>query len=144
MKLPESFTELYARLRDARGLGGDDVDHGAAVCLLTGRVLHAGAKDQARRELHVTRAAHQRRRRRRLLPRAQVRGPLGAGPHASYAPSIYVDDHGEYDVGLRRGAPLRLHAGRVAALGGAGNTHGVAREVARPRAVVARDPGQRC
>ena len=28
VKLPESFTELYARLRDARGLGGDDVDHG--------------------------------------------------------------------------------------------------------------------
>ena len=41
---------------------------------------------------------------------------LVRGPHASYAPSIYVDDHGEEDVGLRRGAPLRLHAGRVAAL----------------------------
>ena len=68
---------------------------------------------------------------------------LVRGPHASYAPSIYVDDHGEEDVGLRRGAPLRLHAGRVAALEALYNTHGVAREVARLRArVVARDPGQ--
>ena len=27
---------------------------------------------------------------------------------------IYVDDHGEDDVGLRRGAPWRLHAARAA------------------------------
>ena len=56
------------------------------------------------------------------------------GPHAAYSISPYVDDHGEEDVGLRRGALLRLHAGRVAALEALYNTHGVAREVARLRA----------
>jgi hypothetical protein len=59
---------------------------------------------------------------------------LVRGPHASYAPSIYVDDHGEEDVGLRRGAPLRLNHDRLKALELLYNNHGVAREVARLRA----------
>ena len=59
---------------------------------------------------------------------------LVRGPHASYAPSIYVDDHGEEDVGLRRGAPLRLNHDRLRALELLYNNHGVAREVARLRA----------
>ncbi len=135
VKLPESFTELYARLRDARGLGGDDVDHGAAVCLLTGRVLHAGAKRPGAPgncTLHARRINGDGVGVFFLVLKCAVL--LVRGPHASYAPSIYVDDHGEEDVGLRRGAPLRLHAGRVAALEALYNTHGVAREVARLRA----------
>lgn len=56
------------------------------------------------------------------------------GPHASYAPSIYVDDHGEEDVGLRRGAPLSLDRDRLRNLEHLYNAHGVAREVARLRA----------
>jgi len=135
VRLPASFTELYARLRDARALGSDDVDHGAAICLLTGRVLHAGAKRPGvpgNCTLHARRVNGDGVGVFFLVLKCAVL--LVRGPHASYAPSIYVDDHGEEDVGLRRGAPLRLHAGRVAALEALYNGHGVAREVARLRA----------
>ena len=145
VRLPESFTELYAKLRDARGLAprpgegargasGDDVD--PAVCLLTGRVLNAGAKRSPGVPGNCT--VHARRVNGDgvgvyfLVLKCAVL--LVRGPHASYAPSIYVDDHGEEDVGLRRGAPLRLNHDRLRALELLYNNHGVAREVARLRA----------
>ena len=70
------------------------------------------------------------------VKRRENRGARSS-PHPGrrrYAPSIYVDDHGEEDVGLRRGAPLRLHRGRLEALEKLYASHGVAREVARLRA----------
>ena len=103
--------------------------------MLTGRVLHAGAKRPGAPgncTLHARRINGDGVGVFFLVLKCAVL--LVRGPHASYAPSIYVDDHGEEDVGLRRGAPLRLHAGRVAALEALYNTHGVAREVARLRA----------
>ena len=145
VKLPESFTELYARLRDARGLGGDDVDHGAAVCLLTGRVLHAGAKRPGAPgncTLHARRINGDGVGVFFLVLKCAVL--LVRGPHASYAPSIYVDDHGEEDVGLAAGRAFEITR---RARGGAGGALQHARRRARgraaPRAVVARDPGQR-
>mmetsp|Transcript_18701 Transcript_18701/g.55434 ORF Transcript_18701/g.55434 Transcript_18701/m.55434 type:complete len:407 (-) Transcript_18701:12-1232(-) len=134
VQLPDAFTELYARLRDASGAGADDAD--PAICLLTGRVLNAGAKRAPGQPGNCT--VHARRVNGDgvgvffLVLKCAVL--LVRGPHASYAPSIYVDDHGEEDVGLRRGAPLRLHRGRLEALEKLYASHGVAREVARLRA----------
>ena len=113
VKLPESFAELYARLRDARGLGGDDVDHGAAVCLLTGRVLHAGAKRPGAPgncTLHARLVNGDGVGVFFLVLKCAVL--LVRGPHASYAPSHLRRRPRREDVGLRAaGAPLRLHAG---------------------------------
>ena len=63
---------------------------------------------------------------------------LVRGGHAAYWHSLYVDAHGEEDVGLRRGAPLALAPARVAALEQLWRAHGVAREVARIRGSSAR------
>ena len=55
------------------------------------------------------------------------------GPHAAYAISPYVDDHGEEDASLRRGRPLHLDAERMRQLARLWAEHAVAREVVRER-----------
>src|SRR5689334_10422505 len=52
---------------------------------------------------------------------------------SAYCPSIYVDEHGEEDPGLRRGRPLYLNASRFQALETMWRQHGIPREVAQIR-----------
>mmetsp|Transcript_53360 Transcript_53360/g.72920 ORF Transcript_53360/g.72920 Transcript_53360/m.72920 type:complete len:145 (+) Transcript_53360:232-666(+) len=107
-----------------------------ALCLITGAVLTAGGKGSGRRA-HAggcTRYANRHgggtgifllvRQCTVLLVRYQ---------HAAYFPSIYVDDNGEEDRGMRRGKPLSLSNDRYAALEALYASHRVASEVARLR-----------
>ena len=58
---------------------------------------------------------------------------LVRGEYAAYAPSLYVDAHGEQDVGLKRGRPLSLSRARVGALAELVAHAGISREVTRLR-----------
>jgi ATP-dependent Clp protease adapter protein ClpS len=50
---------------------------------------------------------------------------------AVYHTAIYVDDHGEADIGLKRGRPLFLKRSRLASIHSLIKTHGIASEVVR-------------
>jgi Proteolysis_6 C-terminal len=52
---------------------------------------------------------------------------------SAYSASLYVDEHGEEDPGLRRGRPLFLNEARYQALELLWRQHGVPREVAQIR-----------
>ena len=52
---------------------------------------------------------------------------------SAYSPSLYVDEHGEEDVGLRRGRPLFFSEERNQALERLWRTHGIPREVSQIR-----------
>ena len=56
------------------------------------------------------------------------------GPRSAFAPSLYVDAHGEEDHGLRRGKPLYHSPVRQAALHRMWLAQAVPLEVARSRA----------
>jgi len=60
---------------------------------------------------------------------------LVRGRHAAYRGSLYVDAHGEPDVGLRRGRLLALSPARAAALGELLARGGLGREVVALRQV---------
>jgi E3 ubiquitin-protein ligase UBR1 len=52
---------------------------------------------------------------------------------SAYSSSIYVDEHGEEDPGLRRGRPLFLNMARFKALENVWRQQGIPREVAQIR-----------
>ena len=52
---------------------------------------------------------------------------------SAYSASLYVDEHGEEDPGLRRGRPLFLNDGRYRALEQLWRQQGIPREVAQIR-----------
>ena len=52
---------------------------------------------------------------------------------SAYSASLYVDDHGEEDPGLRRGRPLFLNEARYRALETLWRQQGIPREVAQIR-----------
>lgn len=52
---------------------------------------------------------------------------------SAYSASLYVDEHGEEDPGLRRGRPLFLNQARYQALEVLWRQHGIPREVAQIR-----------
>ena len=52
---------------------------------------------------------------------------------SAYSASLYVDDHGEEDTGLRRGRPLFLKSLRYEALETLWRQHGIPREVSQIR-----------
>ena len=52
---------------------------------------------------------------------------------SAYSPSIYVDEHGEEDPGLRRGRPLILNESRYRALEQQWRQQGIPRQVAQIR-----------
>lgn len=127
--LPDSFTVLYTSL--LRNTSFRDTDE-LAICLLTGRVLAAGGRDDGPGPCTL---------------HARNNGDVGvfflvlrcstllvSASHAAYGHSIYIDEYGEEDINLRRGAPLHLCLKRLRALETLYNEHGVAAEVARRRA----------
>mmetsp|Transcript_22491 Transcript_22491/g.51853 ORF Transcript_22491/g.51853 Transcript_22491/m.51853 type:complete len:114 (+) Transcript_22491:2185-2526(+) len=52
---------------------------------------------------------------------------------SAYSASLYVDQHGEEDPGLRRGRPLSLNEARYRALEALWRQQGIPREVAQIR-----------
>lgn len=63
----------------------------------------------------------------------QCRVAIIGGSMAAYFPSPYVDAHGEEDVGLQRGRPLRLDAARYKYLESLWANHRIFTEVSRQR-----------
>lgn len=63
----------------------------------------------------------------------QCRVAIIGGSMAAYFPSPYVDAHGEEDIGLQRGRPLRLDAARYRYLESLWVNHRIFTEVSRQR-----------
>ena len=108
-----------------------------ALCLETGALLAAGqaARGTTQYEQHPGQCTTHARRHGSgtgiffLVNRSQVL--LVRDSQATYATHhIYVDAHGEPDVGVRRGAPLHLHAENYRKLGKMAATDRVGLEVA--------------
>lgn len=147
IRLPKSFVELYNVVNKVKGRDASNMDENedsgsseTAICLLTGTVMRSGSS-------------------RRNFPSRSHRPPGACTMHArkhgsgigiffllqkctillmhnnksAYSPSIYVDEHGEEDPGLRRGRPLFLNEARYRALEGLWRQQGIPREVAQIR-----------
>uniref|UniRef100_A0A7S4J7V0 E3 ubiquitin-protein ligase n=1 Tax=Odontella aurita TaxID=265563 RepID=A0A7S4J7V0_9STRA len=155
IRLPRSFVELYGLVNKVKGRGaggggdgvpnagadGDD-DAGSsetAICLLTGTIMSSGSSRR-----HYSRA--NRPPGACTLHAQRVGSGIGVfflvqkctvllvhNNKSAYSASLYVDENGEEDPGLRRGRPLFLKGERYEALEGLWRKHGVPREVAQIR-----------
>jgi len=147
IRLPENFVELYGLVNKVKGRDGTSIDENddsgsaeTAICLLTGSVMRSGSP-------------------RRSYNRSIARPPGTCTLHArqagsgigifflvqkctvllmhnnksAYSASVYVDQHGEEDPGLRRGRPLFLNKARYKALETLWRHQGIPREVAQIR-----------
>jgi len=147
VRLPKSFVELYGIVNKIKGRDdsstleeADDIGSSeTAICLLTGTVMKSGS---ARRSFHRTQrppgacTLHARMNGSGigiffLVQKCTVL--LMHNNKSAYSPSLYVDDHGEEDPGLRRGRPLFLNEARYRALEQLWRQQGIPREVAQIR-----------
>eukprot|EP00526_Cylindrotheca_closterium_P004166 CAMPEP_0113648778 /NCGR_PEP_ID=MMETSP0017_2-20120614/25895_1 /TAXON_ID=2856 /ORGANISM="Cylindrotheca closterium" /LENGTH=3050 /DNA_ID=CAMNT_0000561063 /DNA_START=162 /DNA_END=9311 /DNA_ORIENTATION=- /assembly_acc=CAM_ASM_000147 len=146
IRLPKSFVELYgivnkvkgrdeATLEDSEEIGNSET----AICLLTGAVMRSGS---ARRPFHRSQrppgacTIHARKNGSGigiffLVQKCTVL--LMHNNKSAYSASLYVDEHGEEDPGLRRGRPLFLNDARYRALELLWRQQGIPREVAQIR-----------
>lgn len=146
IRLPKSFVELYgivnkvkgrdeAALEDSEEIGNSET----AICLLTGAVMRSGS---ARRPFHRSQrppgacTIHARKNGSGigiffLVQKCTVL--LMHNNKSAYSASLYVDEHGEEDPGLRRGRPLFLNDARYRALELLWRQQGIPREVAQIR-----------
>ena len=130
IRLPNSFVELYNIVNKVKGredaLGEDGEESSGsetAICLLTGTVLRSGSarRSSYNRALRPPGACTLHARKNGsgigiffLVQKCTVL--LMHNNKSAYSPSLYVDEHGEEDPGLRRGRPLFLNAARYRAL----------------------------
>jgi hypothetical protein len=148
IRLPKSFVELYNIVNKVKGreeIAGEDSEETSsaetAICLLTGAVLRSGS---ARRSSYNNRALrppgactlHARKTGSGigiffLVQKCTVL--LMHNNKSAYSPSLYVDEHGEEDPGLRRGRPLFLNDARYRALELLWRQQGIPWEVAQIR-----------
>mmetsp|Transcript_2389 Transcript_2389/g.2545 ORF Transcript_2389/g.2545 Transcript_2389/m.2545 type:complete len:717 (+) Transcript_2389:1-2151(+) len=143
IQLPESFVELYGLVNRVKGEVTDESDdyNGSetAICLLTGSVMRSGS---LRRSLitpsrpHGSCTVHARKVGSGigvffLVQKCTVL--LMHNNKSAYSASLYVDEHGEEDPGLRRGRPLFLKKTRYESLKFLWRQHGIPREVAQIR-----------
>jgi hypothetical protein len=148
IRLPKSFVELYNLVNKVKGredstAGEDNDDAGSsetAICLLTGKVMRSGS---SRRGFSSGRSRppgactlHARKHGSGigiffLIQKCTVL--LMHNDKSAYSPSIYVDEHGEEDPGLRRGRPLMLNDARYRSLEALWRQQGIPREVAQIR-----------
>lgn len=148
VRLPHSFVELYGLVNRAKGRDNantmDEPDDTAstaetAICLLTGAIMKSGSARRA-----MSRSArqpgactiHARKTGSGigiffLVQKCTVL--LVHNNKSAYYASLYVDEHGEEDPGLRRGRPLFLKYVRYQALEALWRQHGIPREVAQIR-----------
>jgi len=148
VRLPNSFVELYTVVSKIKGrddgAAGEDADdsHSAetAICLLTGTVMRSGSSRRgiSSRASRPPGACTMHARRHGsgigiffLVQKCTVL--LMHNNKSAYSPSLYVDEHGEEDPGLRRGRPLFLNEARFRALEGLWRQQGIPREVAQIR-----------
>merc|ERR1719296_268386 len=143
VKLPKSFVELYSMVNRVKGRDNrsDDTDDDGgfetAICLLTGAVMRSGT---------IRRMKANRPPGTCTLHARKVGSGIGVfflvqkctillmhNNKSAYSPSLYVDEHGEEDVGLRRGRPLFFSEERYQALETLWRTHGIPREVSQIR-----------
>jgi len=147
IRLPKSFVELYGIVGKVKGreesASLEDSDDGGnaetAICLLTGTVMRSGL---ARRSYHRSQrppgacTVHARENGCGigiffLVQKCTVL--LMHNNKSAYSASLYVDEHGEEDPGLRRGRPLFLNDARLRALEQLWRQQGIPREVAQIR-----------
>lgn len=146
IRLPMSFVELYNIVNKVKGrddAATDETDEmgssETSICLLTGTVMRSGSARRA-----FSRAArppgactlHARKTASGigiffLIQKCTVL--LMHNNKSAYSPSLYVDEHGEEDPGLRRGRPLFLNQARYRALELLWRQQGIPREVAQIR-----------
>lgn len=149
IRMPHSFVELYSLVNKVKGrtdiaIGAmDDADDGGssetAICLITGSVMAAGSSRR-------TYARGARPPGACTLHAQQVGSGVGIffliqkctvllihNNKSAYSASLYVDEHGEEDPGLRRGRPLFLKDERYESLEKLWREHSVPREVAQTR-----------
>jgi len=143
VKLPKSFVELYSMVNRVKGRDSraDDTDDDGgfetAICLLTGAVMRSGT---------IRRMKTSRPPGTCTMHARKVGSGIGVfflvqkctillmhNNKSAYSPSLYVDEHGEEDVGLRRGRPLFFSEERYQALETMWRTHGIPREVSQIR-----------
>ena len=147
IRLPKSFVELYGIVSKVKGReesasldDSDDVGNAeTAICLLTGTVMRSGS---SRRSYHRSQrppgacTIHARKNGSGigiffLVQKCTVL--LMHNNKSAYSASLYVDEHGEEDPGLRRGRPLFLNDARHRALEQLWRQQGIPREVAQIR-----------
>eukprot|EP00536_Pseudo-nitzschia_multiseries_P013927 jgi/Psemu1/291151/fgenesh1_pg.632_\ len=148
IRLPKSFVELYgivskvkgreesASLEEAEEIGNAET----AICLLTGTVMRSGCQRRSltRRDYRPPGACTIHARKNGsgigiffLIQKCTVL--LMHNNKSAYSASLYVDEHGEEDPGLRRGRPLFLNDARFRALEQLWRHQGIPREVAQIR-----------
>lgn len=147
IRLPKSFVELYnivSKVKGREDSGGPDEHEDVgntetAICLLTGTVMRSGAPRRAyNRAIRPPGACTLHARKQGsgigiffLVQKCTVL--LMHNNKSAYSPSIYVDEHGEEDPGLRRGRPLFLNDVRYRSLELLWRSQGIPREVAQIR-----------
>lgn len=144
VKLPKSFVELYGIVNRVKGREGraddaeDDSGFETAICLLTGSVMRSGTIRRLKKDYRPpgTCTLHARKVGSGigiffLVQKCTVL--LMHNNKSAYSPSLYVDEHGEEDVGLRRGRPLFFSEERYQALETMWRSHGIPREVSQIR-----------
>ena len=146
IRLPKSFVELYgivnkvkgrddATLEDSEEVGNSEM----AICLLTGAVMRSGSSKRSFHRAQRSPGACTIHARKNgsgigvffLVQKCTVL--LMHNNKSAYSASLYVDEHGEEDPGLRRGRPLFLNDGRYRALELLWRQQCIPREVAQIR-----------
>jgi hypothetical protein len=144
IRLPKSFVELYGIVNRVKGREGrpddteDESGYETAICLLTGAVMRSGASRRMKKDYRPpgTCTIHARKVGSGigiffLVQKCTVL--LMHNNKSAYSHSLYVDDHGEEDVNLRRGRPLYFSEERYQALETMWRSHGIPREVSQIR-----------
>lgn len=147
IRLPKSFVELYGIVNKIKGRDEataldetDDVGNTeTAICLLTGAVMRSGSSRRPFQRAQRPPGACTIHARKTgsgigiffLVQKCTVL--LMHNNKSAYSPSLYVDEHGEEDPGLRRGRPLFLNDARYRALENLWRQQGIPREVAQIR-----------
>lgn len=146
-RLPISFVELYSIVNKVKGrdeatLLEDTDDTGnaeTAICLVSGAVLKSGSSRRSFSRSSRPPGACTLHARKNgsgigiffLVQKCTVL--LMHNNKSAYSASLYVDEHGEEDPGLRRGRPLFLNEDRYRALEKLWRQQGIPREVAQIR-----------
>eukprot|EP00934_Nitzschia_sp_Nitz4_P005331 Nitzschia sp. Nitz4//scaffold51_size120721//17088//26419//NITZ4_003718-RA/size120721-snap-gene-0.34-mRNA-1//-1//CDS//3329553835//5321//frame0 len=147
IRLPKSFVELYGIVNKVKGRdegsaldeSDDSGNSEAAICLLTGAVMRSGSPRRPFQRSQRPPGACTLHARENgsgigiffLVQKCTVL--LMHNNKSAYSASLYVDEHGEEDPGLRRGRPLFLNEARYKALESLWRQQGIPREVAQIR-----------
>ncbi|KAL4125401.1 hypothetical protein PRIC2_008986 [Phytophthora ramorum] len=139
--LPIQYDELYSEMADRKCTRCDKVPCDPGLCLICGEYLCCGDSCCTRAFMpHGPPVGECTRHAAEcgggvgiVLLLEQCRIAVVGGSMAAYFPCPYVDAHGEEDVGLQRGRPLRLDMARYKYLESLWLSHRIFTEVSRQR-----------